>query len=462
MLARVLSVFRPPRDIPPMVGTAREVRARYKYFRVRQLYTTFSGYAVYYFVRKNIPVALDALQVELDLNNAQTGAMLTVHDLAYGTAKFLNGFLGDRTNPRIIMPLGLVMSAIMNIAFGLSSGFMTLAVFWILNAWFQGMGFPPCARILSHWFSPKERGTFWGIWNTSHQVGAAIIFVASGFLVGRFGWRSCFIVPGVFAVLVAVWLFERLRDTPGSLGLPPVEVYKGEPATSNDRTVVDAPLSPVEFRRFVRRHVFGNKYIWFAAVANFFVYAVRYGFVNWAVKYLHSAKGVSLEYAGATMAAFEIAGLLGSLLAGWLTDRFLSSRRGPVCVAYMGLLSVMIVLFWQVPTTSVTANVFMLIAIGFLVYGPQFLVGVMVTDLATKQAAASAIGLTGLFGYGSGLLSGYGFGWILDHFGWDGAFASLAMCAIAGTLLFAATWNAQAETLHQPSSDDRAPASGRG
>jgi phosphoglycerate transporter family protein len=445
MLARVLSVFRPPSDAPPMAGTPEQVRARYKYFRVRQLYTTFCGYAVFYFVRKNIAVAVPALQAELKLSNTQMGAMLTVHDLVYGAAKFVNGFLGDRTNPRIIMPLGLVLSAIMNIAFGLSAGFVTLALFWTLNAWFQGMGFPPCARILSHWFSPKERGTTWGIWNTSHQVGAAIILVASGFLVANVGWRACFIVPGVFSLLVAAWLFERLRDTPGSLGLPPVEVYKGEPVISNDGTIVDAPMSPTEFRRFVRRRVFGNKYIWFAALANFFVYAVRYGFMNWATKYLH-AKGISLELSGSTVAAFEIAGLVGSLAAGWLTDRWFASRRGPVCVAYMGLLTVAIVLFWKLPSSSVLANVLMLTAIGFLVYGPQFLVGVMVTDLATKQAAASAIGLTGLFGYSSGLLSGFGFGWILDRFGWNGAFATLAVCALAGTLLFAATWNARAET----------------
>jgi OPA family glycerol-3-phosphate transporter-like MFS transporter/OPA family sugar phosphate sensor protein UhpC-like MFS transporter len=449
MLGNALSFFRAPRDAPAMAGTQDEVRARYKYFRIRQLYTTFCGYAVFYFVRKNIAVALPALQSELDLSNSQMGAMLTVHDVVYGVSKFVNGFFGDRTNPRAFMPLGLLLSAIMNIAFGLSAGFVTLFVFWTLNGWFQGMGFPPVARILSHWFSAKERGTTWGIWNTSHQVGAAIILVGSGYLAGHYGWRSCFIVPGIFAMFVAVWLFERLRDTPGSLGLPPVEVYKGEVAAATDGTIADAPMSPQEFRRFVGRRVYRNKFIWFAALANFFVYVVRYGFVNWATKYLHDAKGISLESAGGTVAAFEIAGLVGSLLAGWLTDRYFRSRRGPVCVGYMVFLALTIVLFWKLPTSSVPANLAMLVAIGFFVYGPQFLVGVMVTDLATKQAAASAIGLTGLFGYSSGLISGYGFGWILDHFGWNGAFATLAVCAIAGALLFALTWNAQAATLHE-------------
>lgn len=322
MVGSLLALVRPPPDAPRMQGPAEAIRARYKYFRIRQMYSTFSGYAVFYFVRKNIPVAIPALQSALGISNAQVGAMLTVHDLVYGSAKFVNGFLGDRSNPRIFMPIGLLLSAVMNILFGLSAGFVTLAIVWTLNGWFQGMGFPPCARILSHWFSPSERGTTWGIWNTSHQVGAAIILVVSGVLVGRYGWRACFIVPGIFAIGMSIFLFERLRDTPGSLGLPPVEVYKGEAAATVDGTVVDAPMAPAEFRAFVRKRVFGNKLIWCAASANFFVYVVRYGFVNWAPKYLHSAKGIPLEYAGGMVAAFEIAGLVGSLLAGFLTDRF--------------------------------------------------------------------------------------------------------------------------------------------
>jgi OPA family glycerol-3-phosphate transporter-like MFS transporter/OPA family sugar phosphate sensor protein UhpC-like MFS transporter len=446
MLARVVDVFRVPSDAPALAPE--RVPATYRYFRVRQLYSTFIGYAVFYFVRKNMPLAIPALQAELGISNAGFGAVLTVHDIVYGVAKFANGFLGDRTNPRFFMPLGLALSAVMNIAFGLSSGLVTLAIFWTLNGWFQGMGFPPCARILSHWFSPKERGTMWGIWNTSHQVGAALIFVICGVLVGHFGWRSCFIVPAVFALVIAGWLLNRLRDTPGSLGLPPVEAYQGEQVRrADERVIVDAPLPAAEFRRFVRKQVFGNKFVWFASFANFFVYVVRYGFVNWAPSYLHNTKGIPLAYAGAMLAAFEIAGLAGSLIAGWLTDRFFKSRRGPVCVAYMLLLALAIALFWRLPVTSAWANGALLAAIGFLVYGPQFLVGVMVADLATKQAAATAIGLTGLFGYSSGLVSGWGLGWTLDHFGWDGGFAVLSGCAVVGAILFGLTRHAAAATV---------------
>jgi OPA family glycerol-3-phosphate transporter-like MFS transporter/OPA family sugar phosphate sensor protein UhpC-like MFS transporter len=206
-------------------------------------------------------------------------------------------------------------------------------------------------------------------------------------------------------------------------------------------------MPPEEFRAFVRKKVFGNRYVWFAAMGNFFVYVVRYGFVNWAPSYLHKTKGIPLEYAGGMLAAFEIAGLVGSLLAGWLTDRYFKSRRGPICTIYMLLLAVAITVFWKMPVASIWANGALLVAIGFLVYGPQFLVGVMVADIATKQAAATAIGLTGLFGYSSGLVSGYGLGWTLDHYGWSGGFGVLAACALLGAALFALTRHAAADTI---------------
>ncbi len=223
-MKKIFHIFTPPPDAE-MITDPDEVKIRYKYWRIRQLYSTFTGYAVFYFVRKNIPLALPVMENVLGISKASLGLFLTLHDLLYGVSKFLNGILGDRANPRYFMPLGLLLSALMNILFGLSAGLYTMGVVWMLNGWFQGMGFPPCARILSHWFSQKERGTKWAIWNTSHQVGAAIILVFAGYLAKYYGYQSCFFVPAVISIAVAIFLAERLRDTPGSLGLPPVEVY---------------------------------------------------------------------------------------------------------------------------------------------------------------------------------------------------------------------------------------------
>lgn len=459
MVTRFLSLFHPPPAQPVAFASETEMRKTYGYWRTRQLYTTFIGYAVFYFVRKNFPLAMPGMETGLGLSKADLGKMLTWHDIVYGVSKFLNGILADRSNPRFFMSLALILSALANLAFGASSVFWVLITLWVLNGWFQGMGFPPCARVLSHWFSPHERGTFWGLWNTSHQVGLAVILVLAGWIAGSsLGWRYVFFVPAAIAMVVGLFIMERLRDTPASVGLPDVEHYTGpgreaspqaKPPTHDER-IISGPIrlggsEPSEtshFFEFLMHHVFSNKYIWYACIANFFVYVVRYGFVNWGPSYLQQVKKVSSLASGGMVAGFEVAGLLGSLLAGWLTDRYFGSRRGPVCVIYMVATTVATIAFWKVPPGHPWLDACLLTSVGFLIYGPQFLVGVMTADLATKRAAATAIGMTGFFGYMSGVVSGWGLGSIVDKHGWDAAFAVLVGCSVAATIPFALTWNA--------------------
>lgn len=445
MPRRLLKPFHPPVAPPATFRDEKEMHDRYRYWRVRQLYTTFIGYAIFYFVRKNIPLALPLMEKDLGLAKADLGKILTLHDIVYGISKFLNGFLGDRSNARYFMAFGLLLSAATNVAFGMNSALGVLVVCWVLNGWFQGMGFPPCARVLSHWFSPRERGTFWGLWNTSHQVGLAIILVLAGYLGEWYGWRWIFYVPAAIAAAVALLLIERLRDTPASVGLPPVEVFNGEKTRqqASSEAQAESNQSLGEFWHFLVRHVFSNPYIWCACIANFFIYVVRYGFVNWAPSYLQ-ARQISLAGAGWMMAGFEVAGLVGSLLAGWLTDRFFGSRRGPVALLYMLATTVCIYVFWKLPDGHPWMYAAVLLLVGFLIYGPQFLVGVFTADLATRRAAATAIGMTGFFGYLSGVLSGWGLGHIVDQYGWDGAFQVLLVCSLLAALPWAFTWNVSA------------------
>src|SRR5262245_47027857 len=164
------------------------IGSNYRHWRLRILYSTIIGYAIFYFVRTNIGVALPAIERDLHISKSRLGAVFTAFGLIYGVSKFVNGYIGDRVNPRSFMPLGLIGSAAMNAAFGFSSAVTTFAVFWLLNGWFQGMGFPPCAKSIAHWFAPSERSTKFGIWNIGHQIGAAGAAVLSGYLVVR-DWR---------------------------------------------------------------------------------------------------------------------------------------------------------------------------------------------------------------------------------------------------------------------------------
>ncbi|MHB2017283.1 MAG: MFS transporter [Candidatus Xenobia bacterium] len=431
----LLQLLAPPPDVEPVAED--EMVPRYRYWRVRQLYGSFTGYCVFYFVRANLPVAVPFLEDALKVSRSTLGAIMSAHGVVYGISKFVNGMVADRSNPRILMALGLLCSALCNMLFGASTALYVLALAWLLNGWFQGMGFPPCARILSHWFSPKERGRFWSIWNCSHQVGGALIALLAGFLAQTYGWRMAFLGPAFIGLAIALFVYNRLRDTPGSLGLPPVEEYTGERDVSHGR---HETLGAEAFKRFLAQQVFRNPYVWLICIGNFFVYILRYGVYDWGADYLKHVQHLSGTAAGGLTGVFEIAGIFGSVLAGWLTDTLMKGRRAPMCVAYM-LGAAALVLWFRSQTPSAGVNGMFFFWEGFLIYGPQFLVGVMTADLVTRQGAATAIGLTGTFGYFSQLVSGWGFGWVIDTYGWDRYFTLLVAFAVIGAIPFILCWN---------------------
>ena len=194
----MLSVFellKAQSDSATRVTDPTRIDSMYRYWRRRILATSIVGYALFYFVRTNISVALPAIGRDLHYSKEELGIILSVGGVTYGISKFANGFLGDHANPRYFMALGLAICALMNVCFGFSSALLVLAAFWFLNNWAQGMGFPPCARNMAYWFSPRERSSTFGIWHTSHMIGAALISVLTGYLVKHSGWRSCFMYP---------------------------------------------------------------------------------------------------------------------------------------------------------------------------------------------------------------------------------------------------------------------------
>lgn len=311
-----------------------------------------------------------------------------------------------------------------------------LGVFWALNGWFQGMGWPPCARLLTHWYSQNERGTQWALWNTAHQVGGGIILVLGGYLTEAYGWRSSFLIPALIAGITGLFLIERLRDTPESLGLPPIEVYRNDYPAQTDQSMDTQELSAKEvFFQLVLK----NRQIWLLSIANFFVYLVRFGAMDWAPTFLVEVKHSSVGGASLKAAGFEFIGIAGAVLAGWFSDKVFKGRRSIVNVIYMGLLAFVVLEFWMIPPGYPLLDAIALSSVGFLVYGPQMLVGVSAADAAGKHAAGTATGFTGLFGYLGSIVSGIGTGWIVDRYGWNGGFIFFIASAAAGCFCFLLT-----------------------
>jgi len=416
-----------------------KIDSSYKRLRLQVFLGIFAGYAGYYLVRKVFSLVMPNL-IELGYTKTELGLALSGVSIAYGLSKFLMGNVSDRSNARVFLTVGLSLSALTMIAMGTlpvaTSSIGIMFVLLLLNGWFQGMGWPPCGRVMVHWFSIRERGTKMSIWNVAHNVGGGIIGPLAILGVAIFAdWHAKLYFPGFIALGVAVLTWFLIRDTPQSCGLPNIEAYKND-YPDNYKDSFEKEMTAKEI--FVK-YIFKNKLLWAIAFANAFVYLVRYGVLDWAPLYLEESKGFSIQESGWAYFAYEWAGIPGTLLCGYLSDKVFKGKRAPVSIIYMILVMASVYMYWT--SDSLTAISIALVCIGFLIYGPVMLIGVHALDLVPKKAAGTAAGLTGLFGYlGGALFANIAMGIVVDHWGWDGGFlVLLGACAIA-IILIGLSW----------------------
>ncbi|UFH51366.1 glycerol-3-phosphate transporter [Pseudomonas sp. KNUC1026] len=427
----MFALFRPAPHRTPL--PADQVDPLYRRLRWQIFAGIFFGYAGYYLLRKNFSLAIPYL-VEEGYSRAELGVALSAVAIAYGLSKFLMGLVSDRSNPRYFLTAGLLMSAGVMFLFGFApwatSSVGVMFVLLFLNGWAQGMGWPPSGRTMVHWWSQKERGSVVSVWNVAHNVGGGLI--GPLFLLGLAwfnDWHAAFYVPATVAVAVAGFAFLTMRDTPQSVGLPPVEQYR------NDYPEGYQSTHEKEFstRQIFVDHVLRNRMLWYIALANVFVYLLRYGVLDWAPTYLKEAKGYSVDTSSWAYFFYEWAGIPGTLLCGWLSDKLFKGNRGLTGIVFMLGVTAATLVYWLNPSGHPAVDLAALFTIGFLIYGPVMLIGLQALELAPKKAAGSAAGFTGLFGYlGGSVAASALMGKVVDHYGWNGGFILLVSgCVLA-------------------------------
>ena len=429
--------------------TGPEADAKYKRLRLQVFLGAFLGYAGFYLVRKNLSLAIPFM-APLGFEKAELGFVLGINAAAYALSKFLMGSVSDRSNARAFLPLGLVLSALA-MAFmivpikyiGADNKALAILVMGILNAlvgWFNGMGWPPCGRVMTHWFSVSERGTMMSIWNCAHNVGGGLVGLMATYGAVWFGsWFygsheelyfliGTFAFPAAVALLIAVLALILLRDTPQSCGLESIEKWRND----YPKNYLEKHEERLSTKDIFFKYVLNNKFLWFIALANAFVYMVRYGCLDWAPTLL-TEKGIDIKSMGWAYSLYEFAAIPGTIICGWLSDKVFSGRRALPTMIFMALVAVFVLLYWLF-IDNLTVVMICLIGIGFFIYGPVMLIGVQALDLAPKNAAGTAAGLTGFFGYffGTFLLANWCLGWVAQAFGWNITFGMLlAACALS-------------------------------
>jgi OPA family glycerol-3-phosphate transporter-like MFS transporter len=460
--------FLDPPAFKPLIEKEK-IDKTYRQMRLKVFLGAFFGYAAYYLVRKNLSLAAPGMIESGLLDKASVGIAGSAISIAYAFSKFIMGSISDRSDARKFLVIGLVLSSLLMISVGLmpfsvshiATNVVIIFIIMLLVGWLSGMGWPPCGRIMAHWFSQNERSFKMSVWNCSHTIGSGSLglLVTAGVAVFAFigieqTWRASFIFPSLVALLFAVFCWWTLRDTPQSCGLPPVDEYRND--FSGKKSAKGEELK-IPFKRLFIDYIFKNKILWLIAFANVCVYLVRYGISDWAPTYLREMDIMNASQSNLAFSLHNFAGVPGTIICGWISAKFFKGRCAPANVIYMALVLIGILVYWKaVPVAAWMTQTFggspeavcrivvyaSLCEIGFCIYGPVALIGVQALNLVPKNAAGTAAGFVGLFGYliGDALLAKIIMGAVSQSSGWDATFWMFCIASLIAILFCASTW----------------------
>jgi len=351
------------------------------------------------------------------------GGVLTALFAAYAFGQFINGQMGDKFGARKMVTIGLLFSAFLNVIFGFTQGFLTsMIVIWGLNGFFQAMGWGPIVKTIACWFPPKKRDVVSGILGTSYILGSSLSLLLAGFVAGYLGWRWVFWFPAIMTIIIALHWVIRIRNSCEDKGFEPVERIETAKKYAGIKHSVSLILM--------------DKKIWLAGFCLFGLNIVRYGFLDWAPTYFFEVQKATISVAAYKTLIFPLAGAVGALSSGWLSEKVFKQRKTLVAVIMLLTLAVMIWFFVKIPIGNWVLSLIVLAVIGFLTFGPHMMiVTILPMDLGTRERASSVVGFIDGWGYVGAALTGVGTGFFLDHFSWQAAFYFWISGAIIAAML---------------------------
>ena len=386
-------ISKPSKDTVPQ----EQVESTYKSLRSRPFWGATIAYSLYYVCRMSINVVKQPLIDEGVLTAGELGLIGSALLFVYAVGKFLNGFIADYCNIRRFMATGLFISALANLILGVLGlfklpAFLIFAVFallWGINGWVQSMGSAPGVISLSRWFPQSKRGSYYSLFSTSPYIGEFISYNVLALVVGWLGWQSGFIVAAVAGLIGTALIMFFVSDTPESKGLPSVQVLSGEDMTPKDKQPTR------ELQKMILKH----PGIWVIAISSAFIYITKYAIAGWGVLYLQKQHAFSLEEASQVIAFSAIFGILGTVLAGWLSDRvFKGDRAKPAVLS--GILSSLSLFLFLFVGGGFLMNIFY-VSLFSLSVGVLYCIvaGLMAVDIVPRKATGAALGVVGISSY---------------------------------------------------------------
>jgi OPA family sugar phosphate sensor protein UhpC-like MFS transporter len=366
-----------------------DVEKTYRRQRLRIMLAITLGYGFIYTCRLGLSIVKKPLIDGGIFSVEELGMIGAALFYGYAAGKFFNGFLSDHFKPRVFFTASIFLSALINIAMGSSTLLWVSISLWALNGWFQGMAAPSAIITIANWFGLHERGRIYGIWSASHAIGEGITFYIVAAVVAAYGWRYGYITPGIVCIAVAAWVYSFMRNARPTIGLPVVNEWLGaEPEPPKEKSTWQT-----------QKVIFGITAMWVLALASALMYVTRYAINSWGVLYLQEIRGYSLIDAGFFLAVNTVAGILGSIAYGYISDRCFDARRPPANLIFAIVeIAALIVIFFG-PRNDVA------LALAFAVYGAALsgliasVGGLFGVDIAPRGATGAAMGFVGVFSY---------------------------------------------------------------
>lgn len=395
-----------------------KVEETYRSLRRRTFWGATVAYSLYYVCRMSLSVVKQPLIDEGVLTAGELGLIGSALLFVYAVGKFMNGFIADYCNVRRFMATGLLISTVVNLlmgVLGLLRGpvgvpsvliFVSFAVMWGLNGWVQSMGSPPGVISLSRWFPQSKRGTYYSLFSSSPYIGEFLSFIITGFVVGALGWEYGFLVASLAGLAGSLIILLFVSDTPESKGLPSVQTLSEEQVTRQDK------MPTKELQKMIVKH----PGIWVIALSSAFIYITKYAIAGWGVLFLQKARGFTLEDATQVIAFSAAFGVLGTVLAGWLSDRvFRSDRVKPALLS--GLLSLVALALFLFVGGGFVLNIFY-VSLFSLSVGVLYCIvaGLMAVDIVPRKATGAALGVVGISSYVAAGLQDITSGYLIQGF----------------------------------------------
>jgi OPA family sugar phosphate sensor protein UhpC-like MFS transporter len=370
-------------------------------WRARIFATTWLTYVAFYFCRKPFSVAKSAIQRETGWTTSDLGDLWATYLISYAMGQFLASYMGTRLGPRRNVLLGMMMSILVTLAMGITLDLPVVFGLMAVNGVAQATGWSGTVGTMASWFHKHERGRVMGAWSTNFTVGS----ITSGFAMagvlqwrslpdlghgaaaGAAPWRWCFYLGALVLMLAALQFYVLQRNRPEDVGLAAVD----DPVTPVDESRAESRIDPPSSGgpAGLSRDAWTNLLL----VGGFYFFAkiVRYAVWSWSAYLLNRNYGMSDSQAAGFSVVFDLCGIPGVYITGWLSDRYFGSRRAGVSLAMMLGMTVATGLLLAFSGAGVVIFIVLLGAVGFTLYGPDaLLTGAGSIDIGGRRAAVYA------------------------------------------------------------------------